>query len=375
MWKLAVALGVLCAIGLVLFLPQDGDIAGPFRLLGTYEIPTAAWSYGRMPVAELSGIAYDLETDRYYAVSDDRGDLGTPGRIYTLEIDLDRRGIHDVRVVDVSLLDHDIDTAGVQPHERGTLDAEEILLTPGRELIVSSERDAENRPWIRRYAEDGILLNELPIPDPFLPGPGKGVRPNLGFEGMALSADGATLHVANEQALVQDGPLATPERGTNVRILRIDLTLQTPSVTSAFVYVADPVFAAPEGDYADNGVTAMLDVTEELPAFDLLVVERAYSSGIGNDIRLYGVSFDGAEDVAAAETIPAPFLGTTAHKTLLLRLSALQASSDFPIVPDNMEGLCWGPPLGNGHRTLLLISDNNFSDSQRNLFIALELVP
>lgn len=40
---------------------------------------------------------------------------------------------------------------------------------------------------------------------------------------------------------------------------------------------------------------------------------------------------------------------------------------------DNMEAMSWGPDLPNGNRSLVLVSDNNFNDSQRTLFMAFEV--
>jgi hypothetical protein len=38
---------------------------------------------------------------------------------------------------------------------------------------------------------------------------------------------------------------------------------------------------------------------------------------------------------------------------------------------DNVEGMTWGPPLRSGERSLVFVSDNNFSASQVTQFIAL----
>lgn len=56
-------------------------------------------------------------------------------------------------------------------------------------------------------------------------------------------------------------------------------------------------------------------------------------------------------------------------KTLLLDLSSLGISLD------NIEGASWGPVLPNGHRSLVLVSDNNFNPAQFTQFLAFELVP
>ena len=39
---------------------------------------------------------------------------------------------------------------------------------------------------------------------------------------------------------------------------------------------------------------------------------------------------------------------------------------------DNLEGMSWGPPLGAGLRSLVLMSDDNFSPRQVTQFLAFE---
>ena len=40
---------------------------------------------------------------------------------------------------------------------------------------------------------------------------------------------------------------------------------------------------------------------------------------------------------------------------------------------DNIEAMAWGPRLPNGHRTLLLMSDDNFSPHQATQLLAFEV--
>lgn len=42
---------------------------------------------------------------------------------------------------------------------------------------------------------------------------------------------------------------------------------------------------------------------------------------------------------------------------------------------DTLEGLAFGPPLPNGHRTLVVVADNNFSAREINQFLAFEALP
>lgn len=350
--------------------------ASSLHFLGAYEIPTNAWHYGTMPVGGISGLAYDQARGIYYGISDDRGGTGTPGRLYTLKIDFDATGIHNVQVLGVTFLDSDPNVPGVQLYPAKGIDAEEVRLTPNDQLLVSSERDLNNNPWIRRFALDGVMLGSIPIPDKFMPGENKGVRNNLAFEAMGLTPDGKTLYVMNEQALVQDGDKSTVEHGTPVRIIKYDLSSNAPQEVAAYVYVTTKIFAAPtRGTYADNGVSGMVYIKPFMPEYDLLVMERSYSSGVGNDIKLFGVNLAGATDVKDLVALPSPFTGQTVKKTLLMRVCALPDKSDISVNPDNMEAITVGPKLPNGHYTLIVASDNNFNKHERNLFLAFEIVP
>jgi len=367
------------ALGIVagLFLLGALATAAELRFLGAYEIATEAWTFGTMPVGEISGLAYNPDLGIYYGICDNRGkhpdEEGTAGRLYTLAIDFGCCGIYGVKVLGVIFLDSDPATPGVQPYGPSEVDAEEVVLTPDGRLIISSERDLENRPWIRIFALDGVLLSEIPVPEKSMPGEGKGVRKNLAFEAMTITPDGNTLFVANEQALAQDGPTSTVDHGTTVRIIQYDLSGETPVEVAEYAYVTEPIFASPLDTYADNGVPAMLYIKHILPEYDLLVVERAYVSGVGNDIKVFGVKLAEADDVKDIEALPFPFTGKAVEKTLLLRISAIPEYSDIPVAPDNIEAICLGPVLPSGNPSLILASDNNYNPHQRNLFLAFEI--
>ena len=109
MWKIVVGIGLLLAIsaGVVLFVPWDDhrEADVEFSYLGSWEMASDLWMYGEMAVGELSGLTYDAERDVYYAVSDNRGDAGTPGKLFTVDIAADADGIAGVTILDVTFLD------------------------------------------------------------------------------------------------------------------------------------------------------------------------------------------------------------------------------------------------------------------------------
>lgn len=378
-------IGLLLALAAVFWPWSVGaqpPIAAPaplLRLVGQFAFESRRTAFDTT-LGGLSGLAYDARRDLYYAVSDDRGENQAP-RFYTLRIDLDERGIGDVVPVGVTFLDSDREAPGIQPYERGDTDLEDVQLLDDDTLLISSERDRANRPWIRRFALDGTLLGEVALPERYQPiadsgADGRprtvrGIRPNLGFEGLALTPSQETLWAANEQALAQDGPTASHERGTSVRLLRLERYEAGERPTSEYVYQVEPAFAASldPNQVADNGVTALVWIRPVLPQFDLLTVERAYAAGVGNDVNLYGVALADATDVRDVEALPQPFTGRPVRKMLLGNLTALG------VRPDNIEAAVFGPRLPNGRQSLLLMSDDNFSaagSQQMNQFVLLE---
>jgi hypothetical protein len=201
-----------------------------------------------------------------------------------------------------------------------------------------------------------------------------GIRNNLGFEGVTLAPNNDTMYLINEEALTQDGPTATPDAGTNVRLLRMGFDGTGTTPTGEWVYTTEKVFTAPDiaGAPFDNGVSAMIYVRHVLPQYDLLTLERAFVAGIGNDVNIFGVSIGDAADVSDLDALPQPYTGKTVQKTLLANIRALG------IEPDNLEALAIGPTLPNGHPILIVISDDNFSAAgapQINQFIAFEIDP
>jgi len=132
-----------------------------------------------------------------------------------------------------------------------------------------------------------------------------------------------------------------------------------------YVYVIDTVPVPPPvpGLYRTNGLVELLGD----PGM-LLALERSYTMGVGNSVRIYRLDLTGASNVADQNALAATSV-TTVRKTLLLDLTTL----DMPL--DNLKGMSWGPRLPNGRRTLMLVSDNNFSAHQMTQLMAFEVVP
>ena len=317
-------------------------------------------------VGGLSSLTYDAQRDVYYAISDDQGagftPASTPARFYTLRIDLGDGTLDsgDVAVVDVTTL---LGPDG-QPFPPLSLDPEGLTLTRDDTLIVTSEGIANRgiAPFVREFDLSGQQIRELTVPGAFTPSADgtSGVRTNLGFEAAAVAPNGQFLFVGAENALAQDGPAASVTTGSPARLLRYQLT--SGRLDRQYVYQTDPV-ADPSPIFTVNGLVELLPLNNQF----LLAMERSFSVGAGNTIRIYRVALPGATDVNGSSDLDQLDRVRVAQKTLLLDLDELG------LTLDNLEGMTFGPRLPDGRQSLLLASDNNFTAGQVSQFLLFAL--
>ncbi|MDX1643242.1 MAG: esterase-like activity of phytase family protein [Thermoanaerobaculia bacterium] len=340
---------------------------GRLELLGTVELEPS--KLDGIPLGGLSGLTYDPRRERYYAVSDDRAERG-PARFYTLEIDLSDGRLEptDVRLLGLTPLT----TGDGHAFGAGSVDPEAIAWTPADELIVASEGDAriELAPFLRRFALDGRQLGDLPLPPRYRPRPDgqAGVRYNLALESGAVEPSGRYLVSATENALSQDGPVSTLSSPSPGRILVYDL--EAGELIREHLYWIDPIAEEPRP--SDAFATAGLVDLMALDRHHLLALERSFSVGRGNDVRLYEVDLEAADDILAIPSLGGRDLTAIrpAEKRLLLEVDRLG------VEPDNLEGMTLGPALPDGRRTLLMVSDDNFApERQVTQILALALDP
>ncbi len=338
------------------------------QFIGQAIIPTGT-QFAGTTVGGLSSIAYDASRNVYYAISDDQSQFN-PARFYTISVDVgptfDASDVHFDAVTTIQ-------QPGGGPYPPGGLDPEGLGLTKDGQLILTSEGNTNIllAPWVRRYDLAGNYLADLPVPAYYLPTAdhSSGVRFNLAFETAGVPPNGRFVFTANENALYQDGPAATPTNGSLSRILRFNL--QTGRLDREYVYENDPVFEPPipPTQFSVNGIADLLPLNNEF----LLSMERSFSVGVpgtGNEIKLYEVALPGATNVLDTPSI-AGELGSIrlAQKTLLLDLGSL----GIPL--DNVEGMTLGPKLPDGRQSLVLVSDNNFAASQFTQFLLFAISP
>jgi hypothetical protein len=368
------------------------------RFIGEQRI---AWrqEFGGTTVGGLSGIAYEPRSDSWVIVTDDRSAIN-PARFYTARLRYDARAFDSVYLTGVTFLkqadgslypnltDYQSQNSGGE-----VPDFESIRFDPlDGSLWHTSEGDRKlgSNPFVRHVRRNGDYIATMPLPAMFrVPPPAatrgvrvpvygtatpataaparSGMRDNMGFEGLSFAPDGQSYWVSVEGPLMQDGAEASPTEGGYSRITRFD---RSGNMLAQYAYRLEPVPALPgPGKAAVNGISEILAVNEQ----QVLVLERAAVQAADgryrNYIRLYQMDVRGATDVRDLAAL-ADTSFTPASKRLVLDLDTL----GLPQV-DNVEGMAWGRKLANGHDTLLLMSDDNFNQSEVTQFLLFEASP
>jgi hypothetical protein len=338
---------------------------GAPRLIGMTRFPREG--PGGLVVGGLSGIDRDMRTGDWYLISDDRSEHG-PARIWRAAIDYDVDRAPTARLIEPIPLQ--TKTGGFFPAP-GTgaeaSDGEAIRVDPnGQGLVWSSEGDKKDGfgPAVRLAGRNGLWLRDVPLPPMFRYDPAErsGPRPNLSIEG--LSFDGRRLWVGLEAPLFQDGPLASSASGVDVRLSRIDP--ESGRLERQYAYPVEPIGPVPTGRLADNGVSEILVIDKR----HLLVVERSGIQQPDGDFRYHARLWCGAIG-GASDVRTWPSLRDRPYRAMHKRLVF-----DFSKAPDridSVEGMSWGKALANGHASLVLVTDNDFSPQRENQVIVLDI--
>ncbi|MEU8412461.1 esterase-like activity of phytase family protein [Amycolatopsis japonica] len=347
----------------------------PLRLIGEQIVPNAL-PYEGTVVGGLSSIDYDPRTGEYALICDDRSAIN-PARFYTAKFSLDAKGLGPVTFTGTKPLLRPDGTPypplakndPAQPPNMQTIDPEELRVDPWTGRYVWSqegERSAAARidPSIREAERDGSYARDLPIPANEKMTETAGPRQNLALEGLTFAGFGSLVASSVEGPLLQDGPEPNTTSGA---LSRITVQSRFGPVLAQYAYPQEKVFASPNppGAFATTGISSLLAVDQADPT-RYLVMERSFVTGVGNKIRIYEIDTKGATNVLKTPSLADATKVKPVKKRLLADLADFKLST-----VDNVEGMTWGPRLPNGERSLVLVSDNNFSATQVTQFIAL----
>jgi hypothetical protein len=358
-----------CVVALLTNAPATHATELNLRLIGSQQIATGTLFQG----IEFGGISgLDLLVDgTYVGLSDDRGgERGTP-RFYNLSLSYDGAGFSGVTINSQTFMQRPDGSAF--PSSMRTVDPEGIRLLPNGNLAWSSEGNwsstpsARYQPFVREMRLDGSYVGQYTLPAMFdyVDNTTTGGRNNKLFEALAVTPNGM-LYTANEDALIQDGNITTLTSGSVVRVTAIKPSIGMAGAQYAYLLPPIPVDAAPGAPFGpDNGLPELLAIDDT----SFIALERAFASGVGNTIRLVRTTITSqTTDVSGvASLIGATYTPMT--REVLLEMPLVYEG----IVLDDMEGMSWGQTLANGNRTLVLVADNNFSSTQRTLFMAFEV--
>lgn len=371
---LAVALYVVGVCQQVSAAPAlDSIEIDKLRLIGTYTLP-ANLKVDNTVVGGISGLDYNRTEKNWVAISDDKAQYG-PVRFYHINMQYSLERVQDVSVQSAVLF-KDVAHHYYSDNRNIVPDAESIRIDPVDHTIwwvgegyVGEEGSASKvvrHPTIYHSTLTGDYIHQLPPLVNIRADPHKsyGLRPNKGLEGLSFSVDGKTLWAAMEGPMYQDDTPATLLKGALTRLTHLTRQGQT---LGQYIYMLGsiPLNLLQGGAKPEHGVSDILALGEGR----LLVVERIFSAGIGAEIRIYEINIEGATDVQHLAALKGKSL-TAVQKRLLFTLD----NSVSPNV-DNVEGVSWGPRFENGHLSLVLVSDNNFSAKQHMQFFVFEVTP
>lgn len=315
------------------------------ELLGVRELESLLTEPIKDPLGGLSGWDYDPDSQSFWAVTDDSKYHGGPKvfqfRLADFEGSFEQARFFPEKIVSLK-------------NQQSELDLEAIRILPNGNFLLTTEGSVRKGipPALFEIDHTGHLVKSLSIPDEFGLAPESGIRHNNGFESLAFDSRDSTLWTANESPLLQDGEEATAHQGASVRLVKGDLD----GFREQYHYRLDPV-GLPTDDpelRSETGLVEMMKVGGEL-----LVLERSYTENTGNFIRLFRANPKPENQISKGKDLRenAP---PAVEKELLLTLPSFN-----PRV-DNLEGMSLGPRLPDGRRTLWLISDDNFNESQRS---------
>jgi hypothetical protein len=356
--------------------PHSKNSISELRFLGEYIMPGGTELNGSV-TGGFSGIDYDSKQNQYYIISDDPSSRG-PARYYTARILVTSTGIDSVEILNMTPLTNSLGNtySNITIDRLHSADVEAIRYDVSRdEMIWSSEgqrfmRDGKKElqnPQIIIMGKNGRYKDSFSLPpNMHISETERGPRHNSVFEGISFDENYQHVFVSVEEPLYEDGPRAAGGDSTAwIRIVKFNRKLKQAVSQYAYQVGAVPYPANPPSAFKINGVSDILYLGNE----KLLVVERAYSVGrLASDIRIFLADMKGAEDITDKSLSKSP-AARPLTKELLLDLNKQGKYID------NIEGITFGPDLPNGHRTIIMVTDDNFDKKQVMQFLLYEVIP
>jgi len=353
-------------------LSANAFAAPKLKFIGDQNIPTGE-KFKETEIGGLSGLAYDKAKNKLLAISDDRSAIN-PARFYEFDLKLDEKNF---KVTPENVIT--LKTKEGVPFKKGMADFEGIALW-GDDVTISSEgwinKEPPVDPEIIQFNRKGDYKLNLEIPEQFLSKKDTvkyGPRDNLVFEALSATKDGATLWVGAEEALSQDDRTSTPSYDSTLRLIQYKGLKPVKQV--AYKLEKVPSIKVAGLTVGETGLSDILAVDDN----HFYSIERSYLPLAKKAvIRLfYNTVTDKTTDISKMDSLNKSLKELKrVDKEMIADLEDFknQMSPNFQNL-DNIEGICYGPTLSNGHETIILVSDNNFKKNQRTQFLAFEILP
>jgi hypothetical protein len=327
-------------------------------------------------VGYFSDIYYDPARGHWWALSD-RGPGGgalpyeTRVQRFRLKIDRATGAISGFKILKTVIFkDESRDPldgiAPASPHELGNaFDPEGFVVHPKTGHFLVSD---EYGPSLYEFNRRGKRVRTFTTPVNLIPrnaatntpnyasdtGNTAGKRTNRGFEGLAISPDGAYVYAMLQSAMLDEGG----GDGVCNRIVKFDT--ETGDAVAQYAYQM-------KGFSQGHGISALVAINDH----EFLVLERNNRGiGVGAEFsspnkKVYRIDLDGAKDISGVTFEAGACPKGKVRKTgpfLDLAANTLPALGNK--VPEKWEGLAIGPRL-KGHNYLLLAgTDNDYSVTQ-----------
>ena len=382
--KLSV-LGLVCATAFVTSAPPAlaaPEFVNGLALPGDLLDASGGTDANTGRVGYFSDIFYDAKRHQLWGLSDrgpGGGSLHYETRVQRFKLDIDKTTgtISNFKILQTVIFRDESGNPldGIAPNPASQLgnsfDPEGLVIHPKTGHFFVSD---EYGPSLYEFNRDGIRVRVFTIPANLIPRDSvtgianfaadplsnpAGKRTNRGFEGLAISPDGAYVYAMLQSAMLDEGG----SDGKCNRIVKFDTA--TGAAVAQYAYEM-------EGASQGRGISALLALNDTR----FLVLERNNRGiGVGATLanpnkKVYRIDLDGAPDVSDVTfpTDPAPAScpdGTKVTKTgPVLDLAANALPELGNKVPEKWEGLAIGPQLKDGSYLMLAGTDNDYSVTQ-----------
>lgn len=329
-------------------------------------------------VGYFSDIYWDPGLRQWWALSD-RGPGGgtlhykTRVQRFGLTVDKNTGAISGFKILETVIFKDETGNPmdGIAPNPKNilgnALDPEGFVVDPRTHHFYVSD---EYGPSLYEFESTGRRVRSFTTPANLIPhsdanvpnfaddtGNTKGKRTNRGFEGLAISPDGAFLYAMLQSAMLDEGG------GNGVCNRIVKFSTATGAAVAQYAYQME---AAGQG----KGISALVALNDH----EFLVLERNNRGvGVGADFsppnkKLYKIDITGATDFSppaaafGAATCPPGKVTKTTPEFLDLASHTLPELGNK--VPEKHEGLAIGPRLKDGSYLLLSGTDNDYSVTQ-----------